>query len=99
MQGRWYVYLLRCADGSHYTGVTTNLGRRLGEHNHGPKGARYTRSRRPVTLAYYEAADDRGAAQQREYALRRLPAAKKRSLALEDRRLAPEKYRPYNGDS
>ena len=76
----WYVYILCCHDGSFYTGVTTDLARRLTEHNHGSRGARYTRARRPVQLCYQEQATDRSQAQQREHALRKLSAAAKRQL-------------------
>jgi len=75
----WQVYLLRCADGTLYTGITTDLARRLAEHNAG-RGARYTRSRLPAELVYVEPAPDRSAAQRREYAIRRMPAAAKRRL-------------------
>lgn len=82
--GVWQVYLLRCADGTLYTGITTDLARRVAEHNAG-RGARYTRSRLPAELVYAEAAADRSAAQRREYAIRRLPAdAKRRLLARHD---------------
>lgn len=77
--GVWQVYLLRCADGTLYTGITTDLARRLDEHNAG-RGSRYTRSRLPAELVYAEPAPDRSAAQRREYAIRRLPAAAKRGL-------------------
>jgi putative endonuclease len=83
MQQDWYVYMLCCQDGSFYTGVTTDLARRLQEHNHGSRGARYTRSRRPVRLCYQEQAADRSQAQQREYLLRKLSAAAKRQLTQE----------------
>ncbi len=61
----WFVYLLRCADGTLYAGITTNLDRRLAEHNAGKAGAKYTRTRRPVALAWQEAAVDRAAAGRR----------------------------------
>ena len=79
----WYVYILRCADDSLYTGVATDLERRLREHNHDDTlGARYTRARRPVTLVYSEPAASRSAACKREAAIKRLPrAAKLRLLA------------------
>ena len=48
----WFVYILECADGSLYTGITTDLERRVSEHNEGKLGARYTRARRPVKLRY-----------------------------------------------
>ena len=72
----WYVYMLRCGDGSLYTGSTTDVERRLREHQ-GGTGARYTRSRPPVTLAYAEKAPDRSAAQRREAAIKKLPRAQK----------------------
>lgn len=77
----WWVYLLRCADGSLYTGITTDLARRLAEHNgEGGMGARYTRSRRPVELAYAEAAASRAEAARREAAIKRLDRARKLAL-------------------
>jgi putative endonuclease len=73
--------MLRCADGSLYTGITTDLERRIAEHNgDGPAGARYTRSRRPVQLVYRESASSRSAASQREAALKRLDRARKLAL-------------------
>jgi putative endonuclease len=71
----WYVYMLRCADRTLYTGVTTDLRRRVAEHNgegRGDKGAKYTKARRPVTLVYNEAAADRSVAQIREAELRKM---------------------------
>ena len=75
----WYVYMLRCGDGSLYTGSTTDVERRLREHQ-GGTGARYTRSRPPVTLAYAEEAPDRSAAQRREAAIKKMPRAQKLKL-------------------
>lgn len=80
MAGGWFVYLLRCADGTLYAGITTDLERRLGEHNAGV-GARYTRARLPVALIHAEAAADRAAASRREAAIKRLPRAAKLALA------------------
>ena len=76
----WYVYMVRCADGTFYTGIATDLARRLAEHNDGPRGARYTRSRRPVSLAYAEEVASRSEAAAREYRVRRLGVAQKRRL-------------------
>jgi len=77
----WWVYMLRCVDGSLYTGITTDVARRVAEHNgDGGPGARYTRSRRPVELAYVEAAAGRAAATRREAAIKRLD--RERKLAL-----------------
>lgn len=77
----WFVYMLRCADSSLYTGITTDISRRLAEHNgEGEQGARYTRSRRPVVVAYSEAADSRATASRREAAIKRLTRAQKLKL-------------------
>jgi len=76
----WAVYLVRCADGSLYTGVATDVARRVAQHNAGT-GARYTRSRRPVTLVHQEPAADRPAALRREHALKQLPRVLKERLA------------------
>ena len=79
----WFAYIVRCADGSLYTGITTNLERRVAEHNVGESaGARYTRSRRPVTLVYYERLESRSAATKRECLLRKLNKADKEQLVL-----------------
>jgi putative endonuclease len=78
---QWAVYLLHCADGSLYTGVTLDLQRRLAQHN-GERvgGPRYTRGRRPVELLWWEPAADRGAAQRREAAIKRLSRSAKLAL-------------------
>ena len=83
---KWHVYILRCADNSLYTGVAIDLDARGAAHNAG-KGAKYTRGRRPVELVYREAVTGRGAAQTREFAIKRLtPAAKRRLVATPARR-------------
>ncbi|MEA5050968.1 MAG: GIY-YIG nuclease family protein [Oscillospiraceae bacterium] len=74
-----YVYIVACADGSLYTGWTTDLERRVAAHNAG-SGAKYTRSRRPVRLVYAETFEDRPAALRREAAIKRLPRAEKLAL-------------------
>lgn len=73
------VYLLRCRDGSLYTGITNDLARRLAAHRAG-KGSAYTRSRRPLRLAYHERVADRSAALRREAVIKRLPREKKLQL-------------------
>ena len=80
--GRWTVYMLRCADDSFYVGAATDVARRLRQHN-GELigGARYTRTRRPVQLVWRENCDNRGAAQQREAALKQLSRHEKQALA------------------
>lgn len=77
----WFVYMVRCRDNSLYTGITTDLTKRLAQHNSDHEGARYTRSRRPVSLAYAEQAPSRSAATKREGQLKRLDAARKNTLA------------------
>ncbi len=67
----YYVYILECADGTLYTGIATDLQRRLEEHNSSDKGAKYTRSRRPVRLVYNEVFPDRSSASRREYAIKK----------------------------
>ena len=80
----WCVYILHCADGTLYTGCTNDLTRRLNTHQAG-KGAKYTRSRLPVELAYSEPAADRSQALRREAAIKRLPRQEK--LVLIEKRL------------
>ena len=77
---QWKVYILECADNTLYTGITTNIARRVDEHNHSNKGARYTRSRRPVRLAYQENCDSRSAASKREYSIKQLARQEKQQL-------------------
>jgi putative endonuclease len=78
-RGPWHVYIVRCIDDSLYTGVAKDLPARIAQHNAGG-GAKYTRGRLPVELVYAESAGDRGAAQKREAAIKRLPSAGKRRL-------------------
>ncbi len=76
----WWVYLLRCNDNSLYAGVTTDINRRVEEHNNSKLGAKYTRARRPVYLAYFEKACNKSIACKREYQIRHLPKRKKEQL-------------------
>ena len=76
---RNYVYILRCSDGTLYTGWTTDPKKRLKTHNEG-KGAKYTRSRRPVEMVYLEPLDSKEEAMKREAAIKKLPKAKKEAL-------------------
>ena len=78
---RWFCYLLACADGTLYAGITTALDRRLAAHNAGA-ASKYTRARRPVRLVWAEACPDRSAASRREAKVKALPRARK--LALVD---------------
>ena len=85
-----YVYMVRCADGTLYTGWTTDLTRRLTAHNAGA-GAKYTRSRRPVALVYSEECASREEALRREAAVKRLTRAQKLALCGQRDNLAQEK--------
>ena len=75
----WTLYIVRCRDGSLYTGITNDLERRLERHDAGT-AARYTRGRGPVKLVYREACADRSAASRREAAVKRLTRGQKRAL-------------------
>jgi len=75
----WYVYIVRCRDGKLYTGVTTNLGQRIKDHNRG-KGCKYTAYRRPVSLVYSEPHPDRSSAQKREAQIKGWTRKKKERL-------------------
>ena len=74
-----YVYIFSCADGTFYTGWTTHLEERVNTHNQG-KGAKYTRSRRPVKLLYWEEYSDRGEALRREAAIKKMSRKQKEEL-------------------
>jgi putative endonuclease len=76
----WFVYILECADGTLYTGITTDLDRRLAEHNEGRLGARYTRARRPVTLRYSEQFENRSEASKAEAVVKKKSRGEKRAL-------------------
>lgn len=74
-----YAYIVECADGTLYSGWTNDLEKRIAAHNAG-QGAKYTRSRRPVTLRYYEEFEDKNEALRREYALKKMTRAQKCAL-------------------
>lgn len=74
-----YTYILKCSDGSYYTGWTVDLDKRLRAHNNGT-GAKYTKSRRPVELVYYETYADKIEAMRREYAIKQLTRAQKEKM-------------------
>ena len=76
---RWKVYILKCSDNSLYTGITTDLKRRVNEHNSG-KGAKYTRSRNPVEILYFESYPDRSSASKEEARIKKLKRKAKLTL-------------------
>ena len=81
----WHVYMVRCVDGSLYTGCTNDLPARIAKHNAG-KGARYTRSRLPVTVVWNVRVKDRSAALSREAKVKQLTRAEKLELAARKKR-------------
>ncbi len=76
----WFVYILKCSDGTLYTGCTVDVAKRLNAHNEG-KGAKYTAGRRPVEVLYFEEAAGRSAALIREAKIKKLSRQKKLELA------------------
>jgi len=77
---RYSLYILRCADDSLYTGIATDVERRLSEHRDGKRGARYLRGRAPFEIVFQHNAGDRGSAQSLEYRVKRLSKAHKEAL-------------------
>ena len=73
----WYLYVVRCSDGTLYTGITTDVTRRLHEHNVTKKGAKYTRARRPVELVYWIDFHDRSTASKAEFRFKKLSRKEK----------------------
>lgn len=80
VESDWFIYILSCADDTYYVGITTDINRRLIEHNSLKAGAKYTRGRRPVTLVYQEPALNKSAATKREIQLKKLTRQQKESL-------------------
>ncbi len=76
----YFVYILECSDSTLYTGIATDVDRRLDEHNNSDKGAKYTKIRRPVRLVYSETQKDRSSASKREYAIKQLTRNEKLDL-------------------
>ena len=79
MDKSWELYILRCCDGTLYTGITTDVDRRLEEHRTG-KGAKYTRGRGPLELVYQEVCGDKSTALKREAEIKKLPRTEKMKL-------------------
>ena len=76
----YFVYILECSDKTLYTGIATDLQRRLDEHNNSDKGAKYTKIRRPLKLVYSEESENRSSASKREYEIKKLSREKKLEL-------------------
>ena len=79
MEKKWYLYVLRCGDGTLYTGITTDVQARFAQHQAG-KGAKYTRGRGPLELVYTEECDAHSAALKRELAIKALPREEKEKM-------------------
>lgn len=79
MEQKWYVYILQCADGTLYTGITNNLDRRLKAHNAGT-ASKYTRVRRPVAMVYQEEEESKGEALRRELQIKAMSRQQKKAL-------------------
>ncbi len=79
MEGNWFVYILRCGDGSLYTGITTDVERRLAAHRSG-KGAKYTRGRGPLEVAYKECCESHSAALKREWEIKQRTKEQKEQM-------------------
>ena len=80
----WFVYILRCADNSLYTGVTTDVERRVIEHNAEKSVTRYTRARQPVNVVYQEGAESRSVACKREAEIKKLKKVEKEALIVRE---------------
>jgi len=78
----WYTYIVQCADGTYYTGITTGLSRRLNEHNNTNRGAKYTKTRRPVELVFYCEYPNRSLAQREEFRIKKLSRVEKALLII-----------------
>ena len=78
-KGVWYMYVIECADSTLYTGISTDVDRRILEHNTSKRGAKYTRSRRPVKLVYYQKYPDRSHAMRAEIKFKKLDRSEKLS--------------------
>jgi len=76
----YFVYILKCSDDTLYTGIATDVQRRVKEHNSSEKGAKYTSARRPVELKYFEESTDRSSASKREREIKKLTRKKKLEL-------------------
>ena len=78
----WYLYVVRCSDDTLYTGITTDLARRLDEHNTSKRGAKYTKTRRPINLVYYELHQSQSNAQRAEYKFKKLTREQKEKIII-----------------
>jgi putative endonuclease len=80
----YFVYIVACSDTTLYTGIAKDVAQRIQEHNSSAKGAKYTRTRRPVTLVHTEEFSDRSSASKREYEIKKMPREKKLQLSAKN---------------
>ncbi|MCY7297223.1 GIY-YIG nuclease family protein [Alteromonas sp. a30] len=80
LSNNWFIYIVKCADDTLYTGIAKDVERRIAQHNEGKLGAKYTKVRRPVVEVYREPAADRSSASKREYQIKQLSKAQKLAL-------------------
>ena len=97
-ENSWYFYVLLCSDNSLYAGITTNLKRRLNEHNTNSKGAKYTKTRRPVKLVYHMEFPDRSSASRVEYGFKSLNRKMKMEIINENSKLKKFLNSMFNSD-
>jgi len=76
----WFVYVVECVDGTYYTGITTNLDRRIHEHNKTNRGAKYVKGRRPCRLVYHRSWSGRSEAAKEEYRIKKLTRGEKENI-------------------
>lgn len=81
-KNKWYVYIVECSDGTLYTGISTDVEKRVKKHNNGT-GAKYTKGRLPVTLRYITKVSNRSEASKEEYRIKQLPRQQKMKLIWE----------------
>ena len=93
METQWYLYILRCKDNTLYTGITTDVEKRLEAHRSG-KGAKYTRGRAPLELVYRETCGSHGDALKREFAVKRLSREQKTELIEKSKELCKNELPP-----
>jgi len=77
---KWFLYVLQCSDNTYYTGVTTDIKRRVHEHNTSKRGAKYTKTRRPVKIVYLSEYESRSSAQKSEYRFKQLTRKQKEEV-------------------
>lgn len=89
----YYVYMLRCADGTFYIGFSNDVEKRVRIHNEGKAGAKYTKARRPVSLVYKELCESKSDALKREWQLKKLTRAQKQDLIMSQKETARVRVR------